>query len=315
MSEKKKKSIGKNVGVAADKFSVVNFDGEITKPASVLIEKLSAGIGEFYAPLGKILHAKADAKVARIEAETYELQKRAAHRVMGEYMREQKNIDAVTVKTLNRLSPDTTEETVRSMDDDKVAFMRNFFKTVSNDEMQDIWAGILAGEARAPGSFSKSTVDTVGKMGKEDALMFSDFCQFVWSPISETEEEFFPLIYDSQNEVYQGQRRMFDVAKHLDYLRLISYSGVGGYSQIYYANPQSDQAAVIWVYQRDSVLLDIPQAPSGKEKNRHDMSIGHAMFTEAGRQLYRICKPPKNDAFFQYILEKWRKLGYNPKAF
>ena len=313
MSEKKKKLIGKNVGVAADKFNVVNFDGEITKPASVLLEKLSAGISEVYAPIGKVRHAKADAKVARIEAEKYELQKRAAHRVMGEYVREQENIDAVTVKTLERLSPDTTEETVRGMDEDKVVFMRNLFKMASDEKMQDLWASVLAGEAEHPGSFSKSTVALVGMMDQNDARMFADFCQFMWSLfIWETDgerEESVLLIYDWQKTAVDNRFSSYSLlraARHLDYLRLISYDGAG-YTKMF----SSPLFCYKWGYHGAHVHIYIPQSRIGNE-DRYVMDVGHAMFTEAGEQLYRICGAQKNDDAFQYVLGKWAEKGYNP---
>ena len=317
MSEKKKKSIGKNVGVAADKFSVISVDGEITKPASVLLEKLSAGIGEAYAPWGKVRHAKADAEVARIEnqvlAENNELMERAARRAVGEYMREQKNIEAIAAKAMKRLPPDTPEETVRGMDEDKVAFMRNLFKTVSDDEMQNLWADILAGEAGAPGAFSKNTVALVGMMGKDDAEMFRGFCQFAWN---DPGQGAWPLIYNWDDEVYNDsgvpgqaipvQRNMFNVVEHLDALGLISYVVSEDRLLVSAIN------LVLWSYHGRRAFLTIPPSKEGGPM-KYGMKTGKVYFTKAGQQLYRICGARKNPIFFDYIFGKWKELGYNPR--
>ena len=320
MSEKKKKSIGKNVGVAADKFSVISVDGEITKPASVLLEKLSAGINEAYAPWGKVRHAKADAEVARIEnqvlAENNELMERAVRRAVGEYMREQKNFEAIAAKAMKRLPPDTPEETVRSMDEDKVAFMRNLFKTVSDDEMQDLWAGVLAGEAGAPGAFSKNTVALLGMMGKDDAEMFRNFCQFVWHDAARVP---YPLIYNWDDGIYNVFRAshksvfsppaMFNVLEHLDALGLISFV-VSEHRLVI-----SSTSKIFWFYHESSpLMLDIPPRQQGEHRGKYAMETGKVSFTKAGEQLSRICGAQKNIPFYNYILEKWKAEGYNPSV-
>ena len=277
-----------------------------------LIAKGAEVAGALVSKLSGILPA-----VARGAAEAEEIKLRGmmknediARRAGFRILRQQGNIEGIAHLAGEKMQPGS-EHQARDMDEDWAADFAEKCKNISDKKMQDMWAKILASEAGAPGSFSKSTVDTVGKMGKEDAQMFSDFCQFVWSAGS-SDGEPVPLIDDSQDEIYQGQSRMFETAKHLDYLRLISFDGIGRYSKIYRAPPppHGNFPVVWWFYHGICVSLDIPRNQGKKEG--HDMNTGLACFTEAGRQLYRICKPSKNDAFFQYILEKWRELGYNP---
>ena len=52
---------------------------------------------------------------------------------------------------------------------------------VSNEKMQKIWAGILAGEVVQPGSFSKRTLDVVRNMSASDAVCFEEISQYVVS--------------------------------------------------------------------------------------------------------------------------------------
>lgn len=59
-------------------------------------------------------------------------------------------------------------------------FMR-FYETVgniSNEEMQELWARILAGEINQTQVFSLQTMDVLKNVGKEDALLFDKICQF-----------------------------------------------------------------------------------------------------------------------------------------
>lgn len=58
-------------------------------------------------------------------------------------------------------------------------FMR-FYEAVGNvsdEEMQRIWAKILAGEVNRPGSFSLETLDVVRNLSKQDAELFTKICK------------------------------------------------------------------------------------------------------------------------------------------
>jgi len=47
---------------------------------------------------------------------------------------------------------------------------------ISNEEMQDLWAKILAGELNEPFSFSLRTIDVLKNLGKKDAELFEKIC-------------------------------------------------------------------------------------------------------------------------------------------
>lgn len=58
-------------------------------------------------------------------------------------------------------------------------FMR-FYEAVGNvsdEEMQRVWAKILAGEVNKPGSFSLETLDVVRNLSKQDAELFTKICK------------------------------------------------------------------------------------------------------------------------------------------
>ncbi len=49
---------------------------------------------------------------------------------------------------------------------------------ISDEQMQALWAKILAGEANGPGRFSKKTVNIVASLDKSDAEAFTTLCGF-----------------------------------------------------------------------------------------------------------------------------------------
>ena len=64
-------------------------------------------------------------------------------------------------------------------DPDWTARFFNEVQDVSSEDMQKIWARILAGEVESPGRTSLRTLDTLRNMAKRDAEMFRDICSFV----------------------------------------------------------------------------------------------------------------------------------------
>lgn len=60
-------------------------------------------------------------------------------------------------------------------------FMRMFdaVGTVSNADMQQLWAKVLAGEVQAPGSFSLRTIETVRNLTAAEAKLFLDLSQYL----------------------------------------------------------------------------------------------------------------------------------------
>ena len=66
-------------------------------------------------------------------------------------------------------------------DPDWTARFFDCVQDVSSEDMQNIWAKILAGEVESPGRTSLRTLDTLRNMTKRDAEMFRDICDFVIS--------------------------------------------------------------------------------------------------------------------------------------
>ena len=115
---------------------------------------------------------------AETDIEIAELRHRAAGRFANEEMTKQLNMESIIEKAIPNLNDDANPED--SMEND---WIMNFFdkcRMVSDDDMQQIWAGILAGEGNNPGSFSRRTVNLVADLDKRDAELFKCLCSLVW---------------------------------------------------------------------------------------------------------------------------------------
>ena len=267
----------------------------ISKPASTLIKKISNAIGGIAEPgqIRRIAQAKADAAVIATKAEIQvtDLRKRAANRWLEEEAMRQKNIEEITAKALLQLKEEADPNKV---EDDWIV---NFFdksRIISDDDMQNLWSRILAGEANAPGTYSRRTVNFLSDMDKQDAELFSMLCGFVWLVDGHLE----PLIFKVNDQIYSDQGIMFDSLQHLDSIGLIKFADVGEYIE-------GDLPRIFEAhYDGTSLVLEMPDY-------RDSLRLGHAQLTRIGKELAPISGSCSVDGFRDYVKEMWAE--YSPK--
>lgn len=272
----------------ADGNSLINL-GDLSKPATVLIEKISAAVGIVYEPHRVKRMARAEAEAEKIKAlariELSDIEHRAIERFVAQEARKQDNIEQITAQAAALLPPDAE---VELLEEDWVA---HFFKqcdTVSDREMQSLWSRLLSGEAAKPGTYTKRTVDFVATMEKHDAELFTNLCKFVWMLGKPT-----PIILDTVHEIYNKNGIDFGALKHLDAIGLISFDGVGGYRRMglekyytgfYYGHP------TLFEFDAD-----------------HDNSLmlGSVLLTKVGSELVSLSGSESSDEFYEYVLTRW----------
>jgi len=202
--------------------------GKLTKPATVLIEKISSAIGVMYEPRRIKNKALAEAEASKTKAladlEIEDIQKRALTRLVSEEIKKQENIEKITEKSFDSIRDDATPEKI---EDDWIS---NFFdkcKLISDDEMQMLWAKILAGEANNPGTFSKRTIEFMSTMDKKDAILFDSICKISWT-ISTLQ----PLVIDDRDVIFENMNLIFENLRHLHDIGLINMNTIGYISQV-----------------------------------------------------------------------------------
>ena len=276
---------------------IINF-GDLSKPADTLIKKISNAVGVLFEPRQIKRVAKAQAEAARIEAqseiEITELHRRAVRRWIEEEAQRQTNIESITAKALPQLNENANPD---SIEDDWIV---NFFdksRIVSDNEMQDLWARILAGEANAPGTYAKRTVNLLLDLDKNEAELFTKLCGFVWAVEGEVPG---PLVFDQTAEIYKRNGLDFISLNHLDSIGLIHY---GGLESI--AINELPKRFTVAYYDRTLALKMSKDADN-------DLEIGYVMFTRIGMELAPICEGKPVDGFWEYVKDYWKE--YVPKS-
>jgi len=271
--------------------------GELSKPATVLVEKISDAIGGIFKPYQIVRVAKAESEARRIETESQievtDLERRAFARFMKEEARKQKNIEEITQKALPHLKEDSQPEKV---EEDWIA---NFFdksRLISDSDMQDLWSRVLAGEANSPGSYSKRTISLLSSLDKKDADLFTRLCGFGWQI-----GDVVPLIYDVKNEIYNEHNVNFNTLSHLESIGLIQFGGIVGFQRL--KLPKTFQV----LYYGKSIKLEL------SNDTDNALEIGKVRLTQAGQELAQICGSQQVQGFFEFVCEKWTSQGYIKK--
>ena len=276
----------------------INMDG-LGEVGKVFIEKVSEGIGGAFKPWQNKRVARANAEVAIMEAQTdievNTIQQRGLNRLLYEESQKQENIEGITCKALPYLNKE--DGNPGDIDKDWMVNFLNKCRLISDDDMQSIWARILAGEANVPGSFSKRTINFMESLDKKEAKWFSDLCAFkveLVESLNDAREEV-PFIVNYNEKIYSENGITFLNLKNLEAIGLISYSRSGFQREII---PKS---RIDVDYQGTSITLDY------SEDNKNALWMGKALFTNIGQELSKVCVPRCINGFSEYMIKVFNK--------
>lgn len=186
----------------------------LSEPLTKLIEVVSSGAGAISKPylIRKIAKAKADEiklisdalnEVAEkhglpvvytdgnieiwqrpddieIRLDEVSLAERSERRADFLSRKKQRNIESITSHAAEHL---VREETVSPtpLDEDWISTFFSNAENVSTEKMQQLWASILSGEIKSPGSFSLRTLDLMRRFSQEDATAIEKISNFVFN--------------------------------------------------------------------------------------------------------------------------------------
>lgn len=277
----------------SDNNALIN-SGSLSKPATILIKKISNAVGVLYEPTRIRRQAKAEADAEKIKAlahlELTSLQERAIERLVHQEARQQQNIEDITAQAIAQLGEEACPD---QLNEDWIAHFFKQCETVSDKEMQTLWLKILVAEATKPTTFSKRTVNFVASMDKKDAALFTALGQFVWS----LENEPIAVVFDTSSDFLEIRGLTYTTFKHLDAIGLISFQPITGYQA------GSLPKHTTLVYYGRSVLIEFPQDTDNR------LGLGEVFLTTVGRELFPICGAGLNEDYFRFVLQHWRSRG------
>lgn len=267
--------------------------GELSRPATVLVEKISDAVGGYFKPfqIRRVARAEADAEKikALAELEISDLQRRALQRFVAEESRKQDNIETIASEAISDVNEDARPDEIEG------DWITNFFdkaRLISDAEMQRLWSKILSGEANAPGRFSKRTVNYLSSLDKEDANLFRSLLGFGWMI-----DKVVPLVFETRDTIYADAGINFTTLTHLDEIGLVSFENFAGFVKL-----NLPETFTVHYYGRPLVLE--------RKQAEDSLDVGKVMLSKVGQQLAPIVNPGPVDGFFDYVVKRWESKGF-----
>ncbi len=128
-------------------------------------------------------------------------------------------------------------------------------------------------------------------LNQKDSQLFEALCQFLW-----LQGDPLPLIFDVENAVYTKQGITSETLRHLEVIGLITFEtkgfvkkGFGKHTRLFYCGKPTKIG-----FQND-------------ENNYLD--LGYVLLTEYGKKLALTYKTPRNQQFYEYVINRWFQQG------
>ena len=210
------------------------------------------------------------------------LLRRAGYRLAATEMSKQQNIEDVVERADKLLQNDNNSNTEMSQDSiaDQgwVQACLDAAGKIYNNDLKQLWAKILAGEIKAPGSYSLRVLDFMSKLSQKDAVRIRNLCQYVLYTIGKTDAMILRM-RDSKTLTYQDFSYLME-------LRLINSSSLV-VKKYRFGNGQGN----IVLYHGDVVYII--------EVDRPDYDLPIYSFTELGKEVLSIVDDTELD--YEYL--------------
>lgn len=159
-----------------------------------------------------------------------------------------------------------------------------------------MWSRVLAGEANAPGKYSRRTVNLLGDLDKSDAELFRSLCGFGWQVGNVV-----PLIYDAMAEIYNRSGINFNTLSHLESIGLIQFNSLAGFQRL-----KLPKRTLVYYY-GSTLDLNFPNDAD------NSLELGQVLLTKAGLELAPVCGSKPIPGFYNYVYDKFAEKGLVPK--
>ena len=271
-----------------------------------LIDVVSQGIGTLYRPrqikreadaqayairvIGKA-QADVDADTRIIEVETEE---RISRRLAARETKRQQNIDAVVEMAANNLKEGSVSED--PVDIDWATRFFGIVQDVSREEMQLLWARILAKEIERPSSFSMRTLEVLRNITFAEAAVFERVAQFVLSQNGH-------FLYNDNSVLERFGVRYVDLALMKECGLLQAGDFV---SKNFDSKPDGDMVTG-FVYGKYIMLMTISQGTK-------TVQIPIALLTQVGQEIFSLLDPVVNMDYMIAISKEIKKISPTTKV-
>jgi hypothetical protein len=213
-------------------------------------------------------------------------------------LRSSTNLINTAIKSSQYIEPNKTNEI--EMDNDFFWNTVEHSKNVSNEEMQDLIAKIIAGEYNFPGTYSMSTLQTIKMLDKNEIELFERVCCLLINE-DQIPQELFSLPEDAK-DLMKNINIDFESLQTLQSLGLFLPNDMTRSIQ----NPEKKNFKLVYF---DKNILFVPE-------NENYLKIEMQNFyglSKVGKQILKHVKPKYNEKYFIWLKENYKIPNYKLK--
>jgi len=250
------------------------------------IKAISDAIKNNHGNLKEIGYSDEKLSLMSIDSESIKnelaIEERTKNRIEYKEQKRQKNIENITQNAAKNLESETnvSEEPV---DQDWTTRFFNYAEDVSNDEMQELWGQILAGEIKRPNSYSLRTLELIRNLTKVEAEVFTKAANFAISSWNS------PFLFKGQKEeslVNYG-------FSFEDQLLLTEIGILQSETNISRRLSKQDNDSIIYFESGNRIIKTL------KKANTPEHKISILRFSKIGIELLKLITPVVNDDYLK----------------
>jgi len=174
-------------------------------------------------------------------------------------------------------------------------------KEISNEEMQDLIAKIIAGEYNKPGAYSMNTLQRLKSLGEKELRLFEQVCGL--------------LLNGGQlpKKLFTGDDNVKELMKELglDFGNLQTLQSLGLFLPNDMTNniPNPDRQKYSVNYFDETILFE-PENPQNQQTDTSIRVPGYYGLSDAGEQILTLLSPKKSDVYFQWLKKNYSIRNY-----
>lgn len=281
-----------------------------SKTVNKLIDTVSSGICTLAYPWHASQKAAADADVALLNAKARKEVRQSLEAMQGEAPlperietrltfqeeKRQANIENISLKAFEHL-PEDDEMVDDPVDPDWIARFFTTARDVSHEEMQTLWAKVLAAEVVRPKSFSLRTLETIGNLDADEAQIIEKILRYAVSG------NFLVRLPDDVRE---------EIGIRTDELLLLKEIGVIS------SGPESGRTDRFFSKSQENYEMDLLYGEYIFRVSKDDPTASFELptidLTRIGKDLWPLAQHVTDDKYVQHLAFQARSQGFEIQA-
>lgn len=251
----------------------------------------------------KVFEAEGDIEADKVKSKWELLEKPFWLQAEAEKMgRQYSNLGNVLIKSTSLIVSDQ-----KPADDNDVFWgLLEHSKEISNEEMQNLIAKIIAGEYNNPGTYSMSTLQMLKSLGKKEVELFEQICGLIVLGGGKGGEQLPKVLFSGDDN---AKEIMKELNLHFGLLQTLQSLGLFLPNDMTIKIPNPDKLKYPIIYFDETLIFELAN-PQNQQQDTEIRVPGFYGLSESGQQILSHLKPKKNNSYLEWLKKNYSIPNY-----